>query len=90
MKDVGFLMSINRRPSADNFSVRDLANTQLRQMAWELRRVPELDAQWCRQKICQFLRLQTNIQVKTVMFGVITSYKLGGKYAFFVFCIFFF
>lgn len=28
MKEVGLLISINRRPSADNFSIRHLAHSQ--------------------------------------------------------------
>ena len=28
MKEVGLLISINRRPSADSFSIRNLANSQ--------------------------------------------------------------
>lgn len=29
IKEVGLLISINRRPSADNFSIRNLANSQI-------------------------------------------------------------
>lgn len=41
MKKVGLLISINRRPSAVNFSIRNLANSQIRQMDSEFRSVPK-------------------------------------------------
>lgn len=77
---LGLLISINRRPSADNFSIRNLANLQIWQMDWEFGSMPKdfMQRNIEKMKLVSLVIYWGHIpcQIWKKMIKVIISYKL--------------